>query len=42
MEVAVGAKFQCGVAFMANSLIYSNDLVEAATTAFTLLMGVLL
>lgn len=34
--------FQWGVAFAANSLIYANDLFEALTEAFSLLMGVLL
>jgi hypothetical protein len=35
-------KFQWGVAFAANSLIYANDLLEALTEALAVLMGVLL
>lgn len=34
-------KIQWGAALAANGLIYSNDLVEAMTEAFALLMGVL-
>jgi len=35
-------KFQWGAVFVANALIYMNDLLEAVTEALSLLMGVLL